>query len=130
LQDDVDVAGRGLWLLPALFVPQTVAPVGPVEPPAVAYRARGVGTLWEHAPARPARALADLIGAARAHVLQALDAPESTTDLARRLGVTASAVSQHLAVLHRGGLVAKARVGRSVLYARTSLGDGLLSAPE
>lgn len=126
LHYDVDVSGRGLWLIPSLFVPQTVSPVGTGELPAIFYKARGIGTLWESEPARPGRALADLIGAARARVLRALDGPESTTDLSRRLRVTPSAVSQHLAVLHRSGLVAKTRAGRSVLYARTPLGDELL----
>jgi hypothetical protein len=126
LRHDIDVAGRGLWLTPALFVPHTVSPVGPDEPPAIAYRARGIGTLWETAPVHPAQALVDLIGAGRAGVLRALDGPTSTTELARRLGVTASAVSQHLAVLHRSGLLSKARAGRAVLYARTEVGDKLL----
>ncbi len=126
LRHDIAVAGRGLWLMPALFVPQTVSPVGPAEPPTIAYRARGIGTLWESVPIRPAQALVDLIGAGRAGVLRALDAPTSTTELAQRLGVTASAVSQHLAVLHRGGLVGKARAGRAVLYARSEVGDKLL----
>lgn len=126
LRYDIDVDGRGLWLIPALFVPQTVSPVGPDEPPAIAYRARGIGTLWESALTRPTQALVDLIGAGRAGVLRALDGPASTTELARRLGVTASAVSQHLAVLHRSGLVGKARAGRAVLYTRTEVGDKLL----
>ena len=50
----------------------------------------------------------------------------TTTALARRLGVTPSAVSQHLAVLHRGGLVDKRRSGRAVLYQTTALGLALL----
>src|SRR5512135_3609277 len=46
--------------------------------------------------------------------------------LARRLGVTPSAVSRHLAVLYRGGLVDKRRSGRAVLYQTTALGLALL----
>ncbi|HWN01250.1 MAG TPA: helix-turn-helix domain-containing protein, partial [Streptosporangiaceae bacterium] len=52
--------------------------------------------------------------------------PATTTALARSLGVTPSAVSQHLAVLHRGGLVDKRRSGRTVLYQTTALGLALL----
>ncbi|MGY0230313.1 helix-turn-helix domain-containing protein [Longispora urticae] len=123
LDYEVDVAGRGLWLVPGLFVPQTISQVGPDEPPTVMYLARGVGTLWETADIRPPEALAELVGRPRAVVLAGLDGPASTTELARRLGVTPSAVSQQLGVLRRAGLVARARAGRVVLYARTELGD-------
>jgi DNA-binding transcriptional ArsR family regulator len=115
------VAGRGFWLVPALFVPQTISPVAPDEPPIVMYRARGIGTLWETTRERPPQALAALIGVPRARLLTMLTGPLSTTELARRLGVTPGAVSQHLAVLLRAGLLSRARAGRAVLYARTEL---------
>jgi DNA-binding MarR family transcriptional regulator len=57
-----------------------------------------------------------------------LRSPATTTALARQLGVTPSAVSQHLAALHRGGLIERQRSGRSVLYATTDLGLALLGA--
>jgi DNA-binding transcriptional ArsR family regulator len=50
--------------------------------------------------------------------------------LARRLAVTPSAVSQHLAVLHRGGLVDRHRSGRAVLYQASELGLALLGAAD
>jgi DNA-binding transcriptional ArsR family regulator len=40
----------------------------------------------------------------------------STTDLAERFGVSAPAMSRHLAVLQRAGLVATERQGQRVLY--------------
>ncbi|MET7965068.1 helix-turn-helix domain-containing protein [Micromonospora sp. NPDC005305] len=126
LHYDVSVAGRGLWLVPALFLPQAVSPVSPSRPPTVAYPARGTATLWETSPPRPAGAVVDLIGAARAGLLAAIEAPTSTSDLARRLSVTPSAVSQHLGVLLRAGLVNRVRAGRMVLYARTELAERLL----
>ncbi|WP_329089101.1 ArsR/SmtB family transcription factor [Streptosporangium sp. NBC_01469] len=128
LEYDVAVAGRGLWLIPALFVPQTISPVGPEEPPTVIYRARGIGTLWERGESRAPEALAELIGRSRANLLAILDGPMSTTELAGRLGVTPSAVSQHLKVLLRSGLLTRSRVGRVVLYARTEVAD-LLTGP-
>ncbi|GII61162.1 transcriptional regulator [Sphaerisporangium krabiense] len=127
LRYDVAVAGRGLWLVPALFAPQTIAPVGPDEPPTVVYRCRGIGTLWEPSLARPPKALAELIGATRAALLATLDDPMSTSELARRHGVTPSAVSQHLAVLCRNGLLSRSRVGQVVLYSRTALADRLMA---
>ena len=69
-----------------------------------------------------------LLGAPRVRLLAALRSPATTTALARRIGVTPSAVSQHLAVLHRGGLVDKRRSGRAVLYQTTALGLALLGA--
>ena len=53
--------------------------------------------------------------------------PATTTALARRLGVTPSAVSQHLAVLYRGGLADRWRSGRTVLYQTSELGLALLA---
>ncbi|MEO8889889.1 MAG: helix-turn-helix domain-containing protein [Jatrophihabitantaceae bacterium] len=52
--------------------------------------------------------------------------PATTTDLARALAVTPSAVSQHLRVLRESGLVRRERAGRTVLYASTELGIALL----
>ncbi|MGI8903365.1 MAG: ArsR family transcriptional regulator [Solirubrobacteraceae bacterium] len=54
--------------------------------------------------------------------------PSATTDLARRLELTPSGVSQHLSALRDAGLVASARRGRAVLYIRTPLADQLLQA--
>ncbi|WP_329124762.1 ArsR/SmtB family transcription factor [Streptomyces sp. NBC_01465] len=123
----VAVGGRGFWLAPTLFARQAISPVGADEPPTINYPARGVATLWETRPQQPAGALAELVGAPKAALLETLDGPASTTELARRMGVSASAVSHHLAVLHRTGLVSRARAGRLVLYARTELGAELAS---
>jgi DNA-binding transcriptional ArsR family regulator len=50
----------------------------------------------------------------------------STTDLAARFGMSAPAVSRHLAVLQRAGLVAAERQGQRVLYRLNR--DALLDA--
>jgi DNA-binding transcriptional ArsR family regulator len=92
------------------------------------YPARGAATVWESDALAGGReeAAEALLGAPRVRLLAALRSPATTTALARRLGVTPSAVSQHLAVLHRGGLVDKRRSGRAVLYQTTPLGLALL----
>ena len=92
------------------------------------YPARGAATVWESGALAGGReeAAEALLGAPRVRLLAALRSPATTTALARRLGVTPSAVSQHLAVLHRGGLVDKRRSGRAVLYQTTALGLALL----
>jgi DNA-binding transcriptional ArsR family regulator len=93
------------------------------------YPARGIAALWQVARpvAAPAAAAAErLLGVPRARLLSALRSPATTTDLARGLDVTPSAVSQHLAVLSASGLVGRQRAGRSVLYVISSLGLALL----
>jgi len=67
-----------------------------------------------------------VIGRSRANLLSALDAPRSTTELARQLTLSPGAVSQHLSALRRAGLLTAARHGRSVLYIRTPLAERLL----
>ncbi|WP_329108706.1 helix-turn-helix domain-containing protein [Micromonospora sp. NBC_01699] len=92
----------------------------------VRYPARGVGALWT-AGTRPASGSAvRLLGRPRAELLEALRSPATTTDLARALKVSPSAVSQHLSVLRDSGLVVGERTGRSVLYLTTERGLALL----
>ncbi|WP_317889003.1 ArsR/SmtB family transcription factor [Salinispora vitiensis] len=55
-----------------------------------------------------------------------LTEPLPTVEIARRLTVTPSAVSQHLQVLHATGMITRARDGRRVLYRRSPLGDQLV----
>jgi DNA-binding transcriptional ArsR family regulator len=123
---DVDAAGRGLLLAPSVFTVKPVPPMSAHEPPALSYPSRGAGTLW--AVTEPDEGvLADLLGRPRATIVRMLSEPLPTVELARRLSVTPGAVSQHLQVLHAGGLVTRARDGRTVLYRRSALGDALCS---
>jgi DNA-binding transcriptional ArsR family regulator len=122
----VAAAGRGLLLMPSIFAVKPVPPMIADEPPSLAYPSRGVATLWAPPPPRPSEAVASLIGAPRVQLLDMLAEPLPTVELARRLRVTPSAVSQHLKVLQATGLVTRARDGRQVLYRRTGLGDQLI----
>lgn len=125
----VSASGRGLLLLPSVFAHKPAPPVSPDEPPSLVYPSRGVATLWGSGVATAdTAALASLIGAPRARLLGLLEEPLPTVELARRLEVTPSAVSQHLGVLHATGLVTRARAGRHVLYRRSALGDQLAGA--
>jgi hypothetical protein len=125
----VSASGRGLLLMPSVFAHKPAPPVHPEEPPLLTYPSRGVATLWAPAPAPDATALVSLLGAPRAALLDLLDEPQPTVELARRLKVTPSAVSQHLRVLYATGLVTRARDGRHVLYRRSNLGDQLAAPP-
>ncbi|MEU9501314.1 DUF5937 family protein [Streptomyces sp. NPDC048196] len=120
-----DLNGRGVLLLPSVFAwPDVVSGFDPPWQPTVIYPARGIGGLWAEPDAGPA--LARLLGPKRAAVLAALDAPSSTTALARRLGLAPSSVSAHLSVLRAAGLLTSRRHGHEVLYEQTPLGLALL----
>ncbi|WP_218029827.1 winged helix-turn-helix domain-containing protein [Streptomyces rishiriensis] len=59
-----------------------------------------------------------LIGATRRKLLAELSQPRSTTEIAKRLYLSPATVSYHLQILHRAGLVTRARRSRHVLYQR------------
>ncbi|MEV1147492.1 ArsR family transcriptional regulator [Micromonospora sp. NPDC049799] len=125
---DRELRGRGLPLMPSVFVDRRVLwNVRPDSVPMAVYPVRGAATLWEADPVR-AEALAGVLGATRARLLNLVCSPATTSELARRVTLTPAAVSQHLTALHSAGLVTRARHGRSVLYVSTSAGRALLTA--
>lgn len=124
----------GLVLVPSVLVwPRTTVKACSSSQTTLRYPARGTAAVWERslppdAPRQaPAEALLDLLGEPKARLVEALRCPASTAALARSLGVSASAVSQQLAVLRRSGLVDRTRCGREVLYQTSDLGLALLS---
>lgn len=121
----VPVAGRGLRLVPSLFTPWPQLPIDIDDPPVLTYPGRGTAVLWDQARPAPPAVTRALLGQPRACLLALLGEPASTTELASRLGVTPSAVSQHLQVLAAAGLVTRTRAGRAVLYQRTETGARL-----
>jgi hypothetical protein len=122
----VSAAGRGLLLLPSVFAYKAIPPMSSAEPPWLAYPARGIATLWQSAVPLGSEVMAALLGPPKAKLLQLLSEALPTVELARLLRVTPGAVSQHLQVLHAGGLVTRVRDGRHVLYRRSALGDRLI----
>jgi DNA-binding transcriptional ArsR family regulator len=115
--------GRGLVLVPSVFFwPEAGSPFDPPWQPTVVYPARGIGGLWAETGPTASTALVRLLGANRAAILSALDAPSTTTALAHRHAMAMSSVSAHLAVLRDSGLLASRRYGHQVLYERTPLG--------
>ncbi|MEV0838982.1 helix-turn-helix domain-containing protein [Actinocatenispora sera] len=122
-----DGIGAGLVLVPSAFVGRVLTWSRPPHPPQLLYPARGAATLWEHQPVRHHAAIAAVLGRSRALLLTELETPTSTTDLARRTGISAAGVSQHLTALRDAGIVSTHRAGRSVLYARTAVAESLLA---
>jgi DNA-binding transcriptional ArsR family regulator len=131
----VTLGPDGLVLLPSVFNwPDWSIKKATSTQTTLMYPARGAGTVWQGGVVLPASAgvcpdwaaVESLLGPPRARLLDALRSPATTSALARRFGVTPSAVSQHLAVLHRTGLVDRERSGRRVLYQASGLGLALL----
>ncbi|WP_308249781.1 ArsR/SmtB family transcription factor [Sphaerisporangium fuscum] len=115
------LGGRGLLFVPTVFGPPGVgAYLEDAWPYALLYPARG--TAAEHAPSK---GLARLIGRTRAAIL--LEMPATTTQLAALHGMSLGGTGDHVAALRGAGLVTGTRVGRSVVYHRTPLGDALVN---
>ncbi|WP_031002158.1 ArsR/SmtB family transcription factor [Streptomyces sp. NRRL F-5727] len=126
-----DACGTGLVLVPCSFAwPKLLVLHNEPYQPTLTYSPRGIGTLWEGTPQSDREPLGELLGRNRAALLAHLDLPVSTSQLAAYLGVSAAAVSQHLAVLRRTRLVTSRRSGRWVLHRRTPLASELLAASE
>jgi DNA-binding transcriptional ArsR family regulator len=127
----VSMGPDGLVLLPSVFNwPHVSTRMATSSQTTLSYPARGAATVWHTlsdalSPRLPV--LSELLGVTRARMLDTLRSPATTSALARQFAVTPGAVSQHLAVLHRAGLLTRQRSGRSVLYQASDLGLALLS---
>lgn len=121
------LGGQGLLLVPSAFW-QGAGPIllGPWQP-TLLYPASGVELIWETKRVEPS-ALAGVLGATRARLLTELEEPITTSELARRLRLTAPGVSQHLQRLRSAGLVTADRDGREVRYRRTHLATEIVRA--
>lgn len=119
--------GGGIVLIPSVFVWPTVLSVATGDSPQLAFPAHGTATLWEEKAQAP-EALTAVIGRGRAQLLVEMQAPVSTTELARRTGMSASGVSQHLSALRAAGLVIAHREGKTILNTRTTIAEALLTA--
>jgi DNA-binding transcriptional ArsR family regulator len=130
-----ELGGAGLLLVPCAFAwPHVIVGAGGGSTPSITYGPRGVATLWSRPRARgddsDEQPLAALLGRSRAAILTSVGLPRSTTELARELGQSPPAVSGHLAILRRSGLVTSWRAGRRVLYQATPLARGLIAASD
>jgi len=126
---DIDLAGRALRILPSIFcrrhpimlgdprLPQVL--VYPVEPDPAWFDSRALP--------RDGRALAALLGRTRAAVLGSVaENGCSTSELARRLGISPASASEHASVLHQAGLIRTHRVGTAVRHTLSPTGAELV----
>ncbi|MEU7108356.1 winged helix-turn-helix domain-containing protein [Streptomyces sp. NPDC046215] len=124
---DLHLEGRGIILQPSFFCryrPTSFA--DPVLPPILVYPIdHELG--WADASGTERRALSALIGATRAQLLSAAgDGVATTSELARRVGISPSNASRHLAVLKEAGLLCSHRHRNAVLHTITPAGATLL----
>jgi DNA-binding transcriptional ArsR family regulator len=126
-RDRIELDGRGLLLMPSAFVwPKLSMILDAPWQPTLAYTPRGVANLWTNEPPSAGRSLELLLGKGRAEVLLSLDPPSSTLEIAHRLKLASSGVSEHLGVLRQAGLVESQRRGRFVYYRLSQTGLALL----
>ncbi|MFD4902932.1 ArsR/SmtB family transcription factor [Streptomyces sp. NPDC058411] len=116
--------GRGLLLQPSFFCRGTpVVYRDPGLPPVLVYPVTHPGA---PASAEPGPWLGRLVGHTRSAVLRSIGNGCTTSELARRTGVSLASASQHACVLREAGLVRTLRHGSSVLHTLTPLGAALL----
>lgn len=131
----IDLEGRGLVLAPSVFCGRRPVVLedrvgrGPVVlffPTSTDFGA----ALHDPGPSGArSEALSALLGTTRAAVLHGAVDGTTTTELARRLGVTPSTASEHAKVLREAGLIITGRMGRRAVHAITPLGVALSRRP-
>lgn len=129
VKQDVSVAleTEKFHLVPAIFAGNsTYHQVNEPWQPMILYTPRGAG-LWNYEVPEPSQALELTLGAGKSRILLALATPYSTGELARKLSLTAGAVSQQLGKLHQAGLVESHRSGKHVFYRLSQRGTNLVA---
>jgi DNA-binding transcriptional ArsR family regulator len=128
----VDPQGNGLILMPSAFWNGrpliTWDPLAPAQHVLI-YPAVPDGREPGGRSSELADALGALLGPTRATVLTTLRRPQTTSGLARELGLSTSTVSDHTATLREAGLITSRREGQKVEHRLTRLGHALITQP-
>lgn len=122
-QRDVHLHGQGLVLVPSYFCwERPIMLRDQRHPPVLVYPiARDLHV------ATGKRSLEALLGRTRAAALEVIAGGCTTTELARRLGISAASASAHASVLRDAGLAVAQRHRNSVLHTASALGVELLA---
>ncbi|MGP3979889.1 helix-turn-helix domain-containing protein [Streptomyces sp. KR80] len=128
---DLYLGGRGLLLQPSFFCRRTPVTYHDRDlTPVLVYPVQHTAELGPAVPLNATDAdvnsLGKLVGHTRSAVLQTIGNGCTTSELARRVGVSAASASQHASVLREAGLVVTLRHGNAVLHTLTPLGAALL----
>lgn len=124
---EIHLGGRGLTLIPSYFcVNQPMTMFDPDLPPVLIYPVpRDTETLAALEGQRRT-ALASLIGQTRAAMLESVGDGGTTTELARRVGVSPASASEHAAIMRAAHLIRSRREGNRMVHELTGLGLSLL----
>ncbi|MER5596455.1 DUF5937 family protein [Streptomyces sp. NPDC002265] len=123
-ENEVHLGGRGLLLIPSYFCWKApVALADPRLPPVLVYP---VHHLLTAASTQDEAALHALLGRTRAVILRAAATGVTTSEAARRAGVSTGTATHHTTALRDSGLITTHRRANSALHTLTTLGAALL----
>ncbi|MEV6906201.1 helix-turn-helix domain-containing protein [Amycolatopsis sp. NPDC051071] len=128
VDQDLHLHGRGLVLLPSHFCRHHPVTLKDADlPPVLAYPV-SPGFAWL-TPDEPGAQdpVTTLLGRARAAALRASTTAVTTTDLARRIGLSPPSASKHARVLREAGLLTTRRDGGAVIHQVSGLGVAVLN---
>jgi DNA-binding transcriptional ArsR family regulator len=125
---EIHLGGRGLLLIPAYFgVHHPMTMFEESADPVLVYPVQRRFDLLPEPSSDRRSGLAALIGPTRAAMLAAVASDgRSTSDLARRVGISAASASEQAAVLREAGLLSSHRDGNRRVHRITTLGEALL----
>ncbi|SCK34905.1 helix-turn-helix transcriptional regulator [Streptomyces sp. WMMB 322] len=133
VERELRLEGRGLVLQPSFFCsrnPVMLAAPSPGLTPVLVYPIQHtLGWARRRSATERDADLGTLLGRTRAALLEDVVTGRTTGELARRLGISDAAVSQHTGVLRRAGLLVSVRRSRHVLHTITPAGLALLDRP-
>ncbi|WP_117211388.1 helix-turn-helix domain-containing protein [Allorhizocola rhizosphaerae] len=122
---EIHLDGRGLLIIPSYFcVNHPMTMFDPTLPPVLIYP---VSRSPANLPHGQRVALAGLIGQTRAAMLEAIAGGCTTSELARRVGVSAASASEHAAILRSARLITSHRDRNRMVHHVTRLGHALLN---
>ncbi|MFG2502191.1 ArsR/SmtB family transcription factor [Streptomyces sp. NPDC048441] len=122
---DIHLDGRGLLLVPSYFCRRT--PVALLDEQLLPILVYPASPPAPEQASTPHSRLAPLLGHTRAAVLETLQGPRTTSELAEHAGVSLSSASEHATVLRNAGLVVSVRERQHVRHTLTQLGADLLN---
>lgn len=132
---DIELRDTGLLVAPSLFLGERPAQLlhnvaGTGGRPVLVYSVKPLPeearALWTP-PAKDGEALDALMGRTRAQLLRLTLDGGTTSELARLVGTSAAAVSQHTGILRKAGLIRSERDRNTVTHHITSLGRAMVS---
>jgi DNA-binding transcriptional ArsR family regulator len=126
---EIRLSGRGLLLVPSYFcINHPVTMFDENLTPVLVYPVERRHDLLPEPQADRRQGLAALIGPTRAAVLAAVLEGRTTTDLARRVGISPGSASEQAAVLREAGLIVSRRDRNRMIHQLTPLGMAILNS--